>query len=127
MWLAWSTWQALQQDKLIGDEDDIADADAKSRTLMQAILMNMLNPNPYIFWGSVTGPILVAGLKESVWHGVAFLAGFYVVFWLVNVALVVLFNRLRRLDDRLTRGALQLSILVLGSLGLLLLYQGISG
>jgi threonine/homoserine/homoserine lactone efflux protein len=126
-WLAWNTWQALHQNKLIGDEDALAKADASSRTLMQAILMNMLNPNPYIFWGSVTGPILIAGLEESVWHGVSFLAGFYVVFWLVNVALVYLFHRLRRLDDRLTRGALRLSILVLAILGATLLYQGIIG
>ena len=127
LWLAWNTWKALRAGRLIGSAVTAEAPAGSGRTLVQAVAMNLLNPNPYIYWGTVTGPILIAGLEESVWHGAAFLLGFYGVFWCVNVVIVLAFDRLRRLDERLTQGALLLSILVLAVLGVVLLTQGITG
>lgn len=127
LWLAWNTWKALRAGHLIGGEASVDPTLGSRRTLAQAVAMNMLNPNPYIYWGTVTGPILIAGLEESVWYGVAFLVGFYGVFWCINVVIVLAFDRLRRLDETLTRNALLLSILVLAVLGVVLLSQGITG
>lgn len=127
LWLAWNSWKALQAGHLIGSDVTEEASEGKRRTLAQAVAMNMFNPNPYIVWGTVTGPILIAGLEESIWHGVAFLLPFYGLFWCINVAIVLTFDRLRRLDERLTRNALRLSILVLALLGGVLLKQGIFG
>ena len=33
------------------------------QSVLKAALINMLNPNPYIFWSLVTGPILLAGWR----------------------------------------------------------------
>ena len=43
----------------------------------KAVVMNMLSPGPYIFWTLVTGPILVAGWRQSPAYGLAFMGGFY--------------------------------------------------
>ena len=127
LWLAWNSWKALRAGQLIGSQVTAEAPVGGGRTLAQAVAMNMLNPNPYIYWGTVTGPILIAGLEQSVWHGVTFLLGFYGVFWCINVVIVLAFDRLRRLDEKVTRRALLLSILVLALLGVVLLKEGITG
>ncbi len=47
------------------------------QSILHAACMNLLNPNPYIFWAAVAGPILLQGWKESPGYGVSFLIGFY--------------------------------------------------
>ena len=41
------------------------------------MLVNILNPNPYLYWGLVTGPLLLTGWREAPANGIVFLAGFY--------------------------------------------------
>lgn len=126
LWLAWGTWRSLRAGALIGPGQ--ADTPyARRKTLMQAVGINFLSPGPYIFWGSVTGPILIEGLEHSIWHGAAFLASFYGTFLLILALLVLVFDRLRRIDERFTRAALLLAILVLVALGIGLIAQGTLG
>ncbi len=47
------------------------------QSFLQAVVMNALNPNPYIFWGVLAGPILLSGWRESPSLGVSFIIGFY--------------------------------------------------
>ncbi|RMG74586.1 MAG: hypothetical protein D6711_08415, partial [Chloroflexi bacterium] len=82
------------------------------------------NPNPYIFWSSVTGPILREALDTSVWHGVGFLATFYGVFLSIMVIYVMMFDRLRHVDPRMTRMLLLISLFVLAGLGIHLIFWG---
>jgi threonine/homoserine/homoserine lactone efflux protein len=126
LWLAWRTWQSLRAGVLIGDNSADTDIE-KSHILMRAAAINVLSPSPYIFWGSVSGPVLIEGLRQSVWHGIAFLVSFYGVFLVIMWMMVLAFDRLRRLDERLTRGVLVASIVVLAMLGLGLLIQGLEG
>lgn len=94
-------------------------------TFWRALLVNWLNPAPYIFWGTVNGPLLVKGLDQSLLHGLAFLAAFYGTFMVIMVGVVVVFHAARRLDARLVRGMVQFSALVLFFFGLSLIWQGI--
>lgn len=43
----------------------------------KAVLTNLLNPNPYIFWSILAGPILLSGWYESAWNGLGFILGMY--------------------------------------------------
>lgn len=70
-----------------------AEADpGATNELWQGVLVNVLNPNPYIFWITVGGPTLVAGWRESSLYPLAFLTGFYtllvgskiVIAWLIG-------------------------------------------
>ena len=49
----------------------------RPRTPAQGILVNFLNPNPYLFWFTVGAPILVQGWSGSPFKALAFLGGFY--------------------------------------------------
>ncbi len=60
-------------------------------TLTNAIIMNALNPNPYIFWGVVAGPILISGWRKSPGLGISFLSGFYGTFVCSLAALIFAF------------------------------------
>lgn len=122
--LAWRMFQAWRANALI--DIDAPDAAERQRTLGQAMVMNVLSPGPYIFWGSVTGPLLVQGLEQSVWHGGAFLLAFYGTFMGIMAAIVLIFDRLRRFGVQITRGILLIAILVLGGLGILLIFQSIA-
>jgi threonine/homoserine/homoserine lactone efflux protein len=126
LYLAWSNWRALRAGTLIGTDLDET-PHAGRRTLLQAVGINMLSPGPYIFWGSVTGPILIDALARSLLHGAAFLVSFYGTFLVIMGFMVLAFDQLRRLDERITRGALVVAICVLAALGIVLLTQGIRG
>ncbi|MFP4323234.1 MAG: LysE family translocator [Anaerolineales bacterium] len=93
-------------------------------TLWRAMVVNWLNPAPYIFWGAVTGPLLVEALDESLWHGALFLGGFYGVFIGIMVLVALVFHRLRALGERLVRGMLRVSAALLVFLGITFLLSG---
>lgn len=122
LWLALDLARALRAGAVVGGQT-IPQTDR--RTLSKAVVINLLSPGPYIFWGSVTGPLLVEALDQSVVHGVSFLAAFYATFLSIMALWVLAFDRLRRLDARLTRAVLGLSIGVLVILGLALFSQGV--
>jgi threonine/homoserine/homoserine lactone efflux protein len=49
------------------------------RELWRGIVVNVLNPHPYLFWATVGGPALVRGWRESPLYALAFLVPFYVL------------------------------------------------
>ena len=51
----------------------------KINSLGKAILANFLNPNPYLFWITIGGPLLIGGFNVSIWNGVIFLFTFYLM------------------------------------------------
>lgn len=125
LYLAWVTWRGANQAALSLTADAVPAASART-TLLQAAGANFTSPGPYLFWGTLTGPILVAALDDSIWHAAAFLLAFYGTFIVILVGLVIAFDRLRRLDPRLTRGALRLAALILALFGAALIAQGLA-
>jgi threonine/homoserine/homoserine lactone efflux protein len=47
------------------------------RTIAEAALVNLLNPNPYLAWSLVLGPVLVSAWRESHVYAFAFVLAFY--------------------------------------------------
>jgi threonine/homoserine/homoserine lactone efflux protein len=97
---------------------------SNQRSLLRAALMNALNPNPYIFWSLVTGPILVAGWHEAPVNGVGFLAGFYAAMIFSLGVIILVFGTARRLGPKVNRALLGISALVLFIFGLYQFWQG---
>ncbi len=100
---------------------------ASFSVLMRGMAMNFLNPAPYIFWGTITGPLLRQAFTESIGAGVLFLLQFYGVFLGIMVAFMVVFDRARNLDPRIIRALSLFSVIVMAVLGVSLLVQGIQG
>jgi threonine/homoserine/homoserine lactone efflux protein len=103
--------------------------DTKTRTqqsILKAALINILNPNPYIFWSLVTGPILLAGWRETPLHGVGFVAGFYITMILSIAVIIFAFGAAKQLGPRVNRALLGISAVALFSFGLYELWLGIT-
>jgi threonine/homoserine/homoserine lactone efflux protein len=98
-----------------------------SQNLWRAALMNILNPNPYIFWSLVTGPILLRGWRETPLNGLGFLLGFYAALVGINMAVIVISGAARQSGAGFRRGALGLSALALGAFGLVQLWRAVAG
>ncbi len=54
-----------------------AGAPTRNRSLWQGALVNLLNPNPWISWSLVLGPLLLEAWRGSPARGIGLLAGFY--------------------------------------------------
>lgn len=93
--------------------------------VLKAALMNALNPNPYIFWTIVTGPILIAGWRETHVNGVGFLAGFYITLISSLAAIVLVFGTAQKLGSGFNRILLGLSTAALFCFGMYQLWLGI--
>jgi uncharacterized membrane protein (DUF485 family) len=70
------------------------------------------------------GPLLVEALRVSAWHGLALVLSFYVTFITLLALTVLLFDRARRLNPRVTRALIGATAILLLVFGLLLIRQG---
>ncbi len=100
---------------------------ASRKVLMRGMAMNFLNPAPYIFWGTITGPLLRQAFTESIGAGGLFLLCFYGTFLGLMLVFMVVFDRARGLDPRIIRVLSFFSVLMMAVLSVSLLVQGING
>lgn len=119
LYLAWSAYQMFRQPPTM-----TAAPEAAQRGVWQAALMNGLSPNPYIFWGTISGPILIAAWRQSPLWGISFVAGFYGTLIGGFMAFVALFALAKDLDPRLSRLLSGVSALALLLFALYQLFTG---
>lgn len=96
-----------------------------SRSLYKAVTVNLLNPNPYLGWSLVMGPLILKGWQESSWNPVALLGSFYLTMIISLVVIIMLFGTTRQLGPKVTRSMLGLSAIALAAFGLFQLGKGI--
>lgn len=92
-------------------------SEAGRQTFLNAVVMNALNPNPYIFWSVVGVPIILTGWRESAGFGISFIAGFFGTFVCSLAALIIIFATAGRVDKRVSRilmGITAVALLVFG-------------
>jgi threonine/homoserine/homoserine lactone efflux protein len=97
------------------------------RMVVEAALVNLLNPNPYLGWSLVMGPLLIKGWRESPSNGVALLAGFYATMVLVLAGIIVLFGSARAAGFRVARALVGLSAVALAGFAFYQLWSGMRG
>ncbi len=98
-----------------------------SQSLFKAATMNVLSPGPYMYWSLVTGPILLAGWRETPANGLGLLVGFYMAMVLSLGGIITVFATARHLGPRVNRALLGISAVALFCFGLYQLWQGIWG
>ena len=121
--LAFGAFQALRA----GDRKAAAPQPTASRSLFKATFVNLLNPNPWISWILVLGPLLVKGWREAPARGIALLAGFYGVVLLGLIATVALFGMAGKSGGGVQRALAAISAAALAAFGAYLLWSGLNG
>jgi threonine/homoserine/homoserine lactone efflux protein len=91
----------------------------------RAAMVNALSPGPYIFWTLVTGPILLAGWRQTPAYGIGFLVSFYATIVLSLSGIIVVFGTAKRLGRKVNRLLLFISAIALAGFGLYQLWLGI--
>jgi threonine/homoserine/homoserine lactone efflux protein len=97
------------------------------RTVVEAAFVNLLNPNPYLGWSLVMGPLLIQGWRESASNGVALLIGFYATMVLALAGIIVLFGSARAAGFRVARALVGLSTVALAGFAVYQLWSGMRG
>ena len=121
-YLAWScfrTWRAF-------DPAREPESGRTGGTLLKAVTVNFLNPNPWLGWTLVMGPLFLDGWREDPSHGMALVSGFYGVMTLTLAGTITLFSFARQLGPKVNRVALGLSVLALGGFGVYQLWLGLT-
>jgi threonine/homoserine/homoserine lactone efflux protein len=118
---AWQQWRKLQLASA-----EVEPIPTSTQSLWRAALMNALNPNPYIYWSLVTGPILLRGWEIDPIYGVGFVGGFYGTMVASLAGLILVFGQARRSGPRLSTILLGFSAILLAGFGAYQLWLGIA-
>ena len=97
------------------------------QSVLKAAVMNALNPNPYISWTLVTGPILLKGWRETPINGIGFLVGFYGTMISSLAGIILVFGLASRFGLKANKILLAVSAVALFCFGLFQLWLGVMG
>ncbi len=123
LYLAWGAWQAYRA--YAKSEMPVAIPAAERKTVWQATVMNLLNPNPYIFWSAIGGPILIEAWRTAPLLAVTFLVGIYVMLIGGFMGLIFLFSAAGQLGPKVNRALIGFSASALALFGVYQVWQGI--
>ena len=120
LYLAWDAWRTYRR-------FDAAQEQAKSnmaQSVWKATVINLLNPNPYLGWSLVLGPLVLRGWREAPRDGVAVGVGFYAALVGTTVLIVWLFDFARQAGPRIAKRLVAVSSIVLAGFGVYQLWLG---
>ena len=108
------------------DENKILQKQSGQQTLFKAAIVNLLNPNPYIGWSLIMGPLLIEGWRETPANGIALILGFYISLTLFTSGIIILFAAARKLGPKVSKISIGISALALGCFGIYQIFMGIN-
>lgn len=121
LYLAWGAWQSFRQ--FDREQQEVRAVES----VWKAVVINLLNPNPYLGWSLVLGPLLLRGWHSSRGEGVAVVVGFYGALVGTTIGVVLLFAFARRAGPRVAKLLVAVSAITLGTFGLYQLYLATGG
>lgn len=115
---AWQSWRNFEAKSSVPPQSN-------SNSLWKAAVVNWLNPNPYLGWSVVLGPIVLSGWRQSPERGVVLLLAFYVTLIGTMIAMIILFAAARVLGPKVRKNLIGLSSIGMAYLGLYQLWLGV--
>jgi threonine/homoserine/homoserine lactone efflux protein len=95
------------------------------QNVLEAAIVNWLNPNPYLGWSLVIGPLLLKGWRETPVNGIILLVSFYGIMFASMTAIIMLFHATRNLGPKVNRAMIGLSAATLACFGFYQWWSGI--
>ncbi len=77
LYLVFLAWETVRTTSVVSPST--TDSEARHRrSLLKGVIVNLLNPHPYIFWITVAGPLVSRSYQQSAFGPIlAFVSGFY--------------------------------------------------
>jgi threonine/homoserine/homoserine lactone efflux protein len=100
---------------------------SNQQTLLSAVIVNLLNPNPYLGWSLVLGPLLLKGWHQNPSYGIVLLVSFYATLTIGMIITILFFAAAGKFGSRLNRLLVGISAVALSCFGFYELWSGISG
>jgi threonine/homoserine/homoserine lactone efflux protein len=122
-YFAWSSFQQWRRPLQMQKSDE----SSVPRTMFQAALVNLLNPNPYLGWSMILGPAAINAWSIAPIHAVALVAAFYITIVLGTMGVIMLFGLTTFLNDDRKRVLVLVSAIILALLGAYQLWQAALG
>lgn len=122
--LLYFAWRALAQWR---NRNPVTQDQSKKtpRTLWEAAAVNALNPNPYLGWALILGPVVLEAWRKAPGFGIGVVAAFYVTMVVAQGALIFVFGSTTYLGPEFRRNLLFVSGVILALLGFYQLIIGI--
>jgi threonine/homoserine/homoserine lactone efflux protein len=115
---AYKAWRTFNSDVKKGRTYD--------RNLFKAVIVNLLNPAPYLGWSLVMGPMLIKGWSENPVNGIILLIGFYGSMIINSAIMVIIFSATLNLGQKVNRLLIAISVIILIIFGFYQLFSGIA-
>lgn len=119
LYLAWGAWSSARQSSA-----DV-EPEAAYAGFFKAVTMNLFNPNPYIFWSIIGGPIVIEAWRTSSGLAISFLSGFYVALVGGFALTILIFALARQLGPKVTYVLSIVSAVALLAFGLYQIWAGV--
>jgi threonine/homoserine/homoserine lactone efflux protein len=116
---AYKTWRTFEQEQS-------AQVQTGGQSLLKAVTVIWLNPNPYLGWSLVLGPMFLQGWHETPLHGVALLSGFYITMVASMAGIIILFAFARNLGAKINRAMIGLTAIALAGFGVYQIWLGLA-
>ena len=124
LFLVYLSFNAYKSWKEFNPNENI-ERESKNRTLINAVFVNLLNPNPYLGWSLIMGPLFLEGWNDLPAYGISLIVSFYSTLVLMLAITILLFAFARRSGPMVSKTLLGLSSLALLAFGIYQLVVGI--
>lgn len=108
------TWKNYSQAEII---------DSSISTFFNAVLVNLLNPNPYIGWSLIMGPTVLEIWEKSPVIAISFVLCFYFTIVVGTMGIILLFSYTRSMGPKISRALLGVSAIGLFIFGSFQIYR----
>ena len=95
--------------------------------LIKAVIVNLFNPNPYLGWSLVMGPMLIKAWSFGSKNGIALLTGFYSSMIVYSIVMVAIFSATSNMGQRINKILIAISVLAFAFFGIYQLWSGLAG
>ena len=123
LFLLYLAWDALKSWRR--SEKSPAAAQPRVLTVWKAVTVNLLNPNPYLGWSLVMGPLFLTAWRRSPGSGVVLLCAFYGTMVVTLMGIILTFGVARNMAPRVSRSLIGISAVALAVFGGIQLWLGV--
>lgn len=95
------------------------------KTLFQAAAVNILNPNPYLGWSLILGPLVIKAWHTSPSDAIILIIAFYTTMTLTLAVTIIIFGAAKFMNIKWQNRMMIISYVILAAAGIFQLISGI--